>query len=386
MIHIVDKHQCCGCTSCQVACPQDAIEMRPDALGFQYPVVNNDRCINCGLCEKACAFNPFYDQESHFSEPNVFAARLRDEQELIKSRSGGLFYALARHYIEIGGIVYGAAFNGVSEVVHKRITTIEDLQQLRGCKYVQSNLDRVFDFIIDDLKKGRSVLFSGTGCQVAGLHSLLKTKNINDSRLILCDIICHGVPSPYAWREHIKYIEKKYHGTVETVNFRDKSLGWKASVSSFKLAGGQIIHSSLFNEAFINHYLNRLSCGTCYFANLKRPGDITLGDFWGIEKVKPEWFTDDKGASLVLINTHKGKMAFDSVTNELNIVESNTEECIQLNLQKPSAVSTYRENFETAFAKRGYVYAMREYGDLSFKRLFNKKFIALKSKVKQLIR
>lgn len=233
MIQITDKSQCCGCTACASICAHDAITMQPDALGFLYPVVDKDKCVDCGLCEKVCAFNDHYDTSLNLPKPDAYAARHKDMKEVETSRSGAAFIAISDYVLENGGVVYGAGYTDHFRVVHKRATTKEERDEFKGSKYVQSDMNTVFRQVKKDLKDGLAVLFSGTPCQTAGLHSYVGRKL--REHLILVDIVCHGVPSPYMWRDYIAYLEKKQGDKICWVNFRDKQkFGWKAHHETFK--------------------------------------------------------------------------------------------------------------------------------------------------------
>lgn len=305
MINIKDKALCCGCTACASICPKEAITMVPDVLGFKYPEVDTSKCIECGLCEKICSFNENYDKTLNLHEPVIFAARHNDIHEVETSRSGAAFIAISDYVLENGGIVYGVGYKDHFKVVHKRATTKEERNEFKGSKYVQSDLDGIFKQVKEDLKEGYTVLFSGTPCQTAGLNSFVG-KKLREN-LILVDIVCHGVPSPYIWRDYLAYIEKKYKNRVLKVDFRDKSrVGWSGHVESFVFENGEKIESKIYTDLFYKHIMLRPSCGNCHYTNLKRPSDITLADFWGWEKTNPNINIDDKGISLMLINSAKG--------------------------------------------------------------------------------
>lgn len=232
-----DKADCCGCTACASICNHDAISMESDALGFLYPKVDESKCTNCGLCEKVCAFNADYDKSLNFSTPEAYAARHKDMNEIMRSRSGAIFVAISDYILEQGGIVYGAGYKDHFRVAHKRATTKEERDEFRGSKYVQSDLTGVFRQVKQDLKNGMTVLFSGTPCQTSGLNSYVG-KKLREN-LILIDIVCHGVPGPYIWRDYLAYLEKKQGDTISVVNFRDKEkYGWKAHKETFKFKGG----------------------------------------------------------------------------------------------------------------------------------------------------
>lgn len=233
MIEIKDPKDCCGCTACVSICPHEAIYMEPTPLGFLYPKVDVSKCVECGLCEKVCQFNDNYDRSLNLSEPIAYAARHKDMNEIMKSRSGAAFAAISDYILEQGGVVYGAGYKDHFRVAHKRATTKEERDEFRGSKYVQSDLTGVFKSVKGDLKKGLTVLFSGTPCQTAGLNSFVG-KRLREN-LILIDIVCHGVPGPYLWRDYLSYLEKKMGSEAYYVNFRDKEeYGWQNHVESFK--------------------------------------------------------------------------------------------------------------------------------------------------------
>lgn len=237
MIIIKDQADCCGCTACASVCNHDAITMEPDALGFLYPKVDESKCVECGLCEKVCAFNDNYDKSLNLPKPDAYAARHKDMDEVMKSRSGAAFVAISDYILEQGGVVYGAGYKDHFRVTHKRATTKEERDEFRGSKYVQSDLTGVFRMVKQDLKNGLTVLFSGTPCQTSGLNSYVG-KKLREN-LVLIDIVCHGVPSPYIWRDYIDYLEKKQSDIIKIVNFRDKEkYGWKAHHETFIFRGG----------------------------------------------------------------------------------------------------------------------------------------------------
>lgn len=239
MIEIKDKADCSGCTACASICAHDAITMQPDALGFLYPVVDEAKCVDCGLCERVCAFNDHYDTTLNLPQPNAYAARHKDMHEVETSRSGAAFIAISDYVLERGGVVYGAGYADHFRVVHKRATCIGERDEFKGSKYVQSDMRGVFRQVKKDLKEGLTVLFSGTPCQTAGLNSYIG-KKLRD-RLILVDIVCHGVPGPYLWRDYLAYLEKKQGSQICWVNFRDKQeYGWKAHKETFKFVNNGV--------------------------------------------------------------------------------------------------------------------------------------------------
>lgn len=381
MIQITNKSQCCGCTACFSICRHDAITMQADALGFLYPVVDKDKCVNCGLCEKVCAFNEHYDISLNLPQADAYAARHKDIKEVETSRSGAAFIAISDYVIENGGVVYGVGYTDHFRVVHKRAITKEQRNEFKGSKYVQSDLDHIFRQVMKDLKDGLTVLFSGTPCQTAGLNSYIG-KKLREN-LILVDIICHGVPGPYIWRDYIAYLEKKQEDIICWVNFRDKQLfGWKAHHETFKFVrGGEMS----FTHTFYKHIMFRHSCGVCPYTNIKRPSDITIADFWGWEKIDPEINKDDKGVSLILINTEKGRELFNAVKDCMTVIPAQLEDCLQANLQLPTVPHPKRMEFEHDYQQKGFLFAMKKYGDLGWRCQMNRIFRILRNLIRKIV-
>lgn len=361
MIRIEKPENCCGCSACKSICPKQVITMEPDALGFLYPKVNVDKCIDCGLCEKVCAFNDHYDTSLNFNVPLAFGARHKKMQEIEQSRSGAAFIALSDWILDNGGVVYGAGYKDHFRVAHKRATTKQERDEFRGSKYVQSDMGDVFNQVKTDLKNGLRVLFSGTGCQVAGLSSFIGKKYRDN--LYLVDIVCHGVPGPFIWRDYLNYLEKRKGGTVTSVNFRDKGkFGWTAHKETFQF--DKPFSTDMWTFVFYKHIMFRHSCEICHFANLKRPSDITIADFWGWQKTDPNFNADDKGCSLILCNTEKGLGWFNFCKKDLNWMPAEIENCIQPNLQNPSKMHRNRMNFERDYKRFGFRYVLYRYGNI----------------------
>lgn len=360
MIKIADPKDCCGCTACASICAHDAITMEPDALGFLYPKVDESKCVECGLCEKVCQFNDHYDCSLNLKEPIAYAARHKDIDEVMKSRSGAAFVAISDYILEQGGVVYGAGYKDHFRVVHKRATNKEERDEFRGSKYVQSDLTGVFRQVKEDLRNGLTILFSGTPCQTSGLNAFVG-KRLRE-KLILVDIVCHGVPGPFLWRDYLAFIEKKQGDTISVVNFRDKELfGWTAHKESYKFKmGGK---KMTFTYLFYKHIMFRHSCEVCHFTNTHRPSDITLADFWGWENNVPEMNVDNKGISLVLLNTEKGKIIFEQARKSLDARQVNLESSLQPNLIQPTRIHPSRMTFEEDYKNKGFEYVLKKYDE-----------------------
>lgn len=318
-----NKSECCGCSACQQICGHNAIEMKADSEGFIFPVKNLSACVNCGLCEKVCSFaSPVYKNKTL----GVYAAMTKSTSERCKSSSGALFYILAKKVIEQGGIVYGAIIDKDMQVRHAEASKIDELQNLRGSKYVQSTLNDTFKTIRRKLHDGKLVYFTGTGCQVSGLKSFLMKDYDN---LITSDLVCHGVPNQKLFNKHISYLEHKHKGKVIGYQFRDnKNWGGCETVTIAKTSGNThtfrlpTYNLSPFLYSFMYGMTSRMSCYECPFAKVPRQGDITLADYWGVKKYFP-YLDTSHGVSLVLANTPKGNLLLESLKEDLIIEESN---------------------------------------------------------------
>ena len=284
--------------------------MKIDEEGFWYPVVDKVKCIECGLCEKRC---PILNDRSIENTPQACACYNNDEEIRKESSSGGIFTLLASYIIDNGGIVYGAAFNQNFEVEHIEVTNKQDLSKLRGSKYVQSKLGNTYSKIKEHLNQNKLVYFSGTPCQIDGLLCFLNKKYDN---LICQDIVCHGVPSPKIWKHYLKKFDLEKNAKI---SFRDKSTGWDSYSFSIKQENNSFKELSRQNEymkVFLKDLCLRPSCYDCHSKSLHRNSDITLADFWGIKEICPEMY-DNKGTSLVFINSNKGKKLFDKILKDI---------------------------------------------------------------------
>ncbi len=375
---------CCGCTACKSICPYNAITMHPDKMGFLYPNIDMSACVDCGLCERVCAFNNNYNKSLNLPLPEVFAVRHKDLNEISSSRSGAAFIALSDWILEQGGIVYGAGYTDHFRVVHKRADSKEERNEFKGSKYVQSDLNNTFEEIKRELIKGKIVLFSGTPCQTSGLASFVGSKY--REKLYLIDIVCHGVPSPSVWKDYLRFIENKIGEKAISVDFRDKTeLGWAAHKESFTFASKKIYRKT-YTYMFYEHIMFRPSCEVCYFTNLVRPSDVTLADFWGWEKTDSTFNKDDKGVSLVLCNTNKGQDLFMKVASNLHIIKTEISKCIQPNLLNPSVFNPNWRDFESQYINKGFEYVAKRYGDLGFRYLFKRLKQRSKTAIKLIFR
>ncbi len=309
----INPSLCSGCNACYNICPKQAIMMQENVEGFKYPQIDKKKCINCGLCLKVCPIN--IPQYKNNPDPDCFAAAANDSLRQ-DSSSGAIFPLLALSFLKNGGVVCGAAFNESMEVEHIIIDNEDDLTKLKGSKYVQSNTKKCYSQIAKLLNKGNNVLFSGTPCQVAALNAFLQKKYDN---LLTIDIVCHGTPSPLVYKKYLSELTAFNNEKILNTNFRNKIKGWtpyylttKTTITTYSTE----VRQSDFMQAFLKNLSLRKSCATCPFATLPRQGDITLGDFWKIEKYNSK-LNDNKGTSLVLINSDKGNSCFKQIKNQL---------------------------------------------------------------------
>lgn len=345
------------------SCPEGAIKMVRDEEGFLYPQVNDALCKGCSLCISVCPFRTGYETKDNFEEPLVFAAKHKSLEIRKTSTSGGLFTALSNHVLANGGAVYGAGFDESFHVCHQKAETACERDRLKGSKYVQSDLGRTFPDVKEQLEKGRMILFTGTPCQTAGLNAYLSRSY---DGLILCDLVCHGTPSPMVWQDFVRFIEQRQNSALAEYRFRDKGNGWHTPRPYAAFENGSILCDSpsvrAFDSIFYQHLALRPSCHSCVFTNFRRPSDITIADFWGIEQCLPE-FDDNSGVSLVLINTEKGKSVFNLIKNGLDFMESNPEDCVkrQAHLTAPATPSPRRNAFWADYHTHGIAYILKKY-------------------------
>lgn len=299
--------------------------MQADNEGFLYPNVDESKCVECGLCERVCnELNPFGERQPI----KVLAAINKDEQIRLKSSSGGIFHILAERTIGEGGVVFGARFDDDWQVVIDYTDNMKGVESFMGSKYVQARMDSAYSDAKRFLNEGRKVLFSGTPCQVAGLHKFLRKQYDN---LLTVDLICHGTPSPKVWRMYLEDVIRREQ-LISSVEFRNKAKGWKNFSFSLQYNEDDQSVSMLipfmqnhFLKAFLKDIILRPSCYDCKAKSCSSQSDITIADFWGIETVFPD-MDDDKGTGLVFINTEKGQSHFDISKME---VRETTYECVK---------------------------------------------------------
>ena len=316
MIRITDKSRCCGCTACMSICPVQCIVMRRDREGFDYPVANPDLCISCGRCEEICPMTSDKEAAGHLE-----AIAARNAEFMHGSSSGGVFPVLARKVIDAGGSVYGAVMNPDLTVSHAEASDMSGIEAMRGSKYVQSELYAAYDDVRCSLEQGQKIMFTGTPCQVAGLKSYLGRDHED---LLLVDCACHGVPGPGLWEKYVKALGKKYRMPINEISFRGKERSWRKY--EFVVSGPQhkvsVPHAKdPYMLLFLQDMTLRPSCYACPLRNGGSGSDLTLADLWNVAEVAPE-MNDDKGASLILVNTEKGRRMLETVSLDAVPVDS----------------------------------------------------------------
>lgn len=301
--------------------------MQADAEGFLYPHIVVSKCVICGMCQKAC---PSINPAEARCPRSVYAAMAKDDALRLASSSGGVFSLLAGEILTKGGVVFGAAFDYNDwHVYHKPVETEVELAELRGSKYVQSDIGDCYRQVKAFLNAGRPVLFTGTPCQIAALNKFLSVqKGTPLDNLLRVDVVCHAVPSPIAWR---KYLEKRASHIytdrvgglrdIRRISSRRKNCGWKRYSLSLGFANGKeylsVFRDDSFMRGFLAELYNRPSCHNCPCKALKSGSDITIADYWGVAAKLPD-MDDDKGTSLVLVNTEKGASSFSAISGALN--------------------------------------------------------------------
>lgn len=334
MIQVIEKAKCCGCNACGDACSKQAISFKIDIEGFWYPEVDKDKCINCGMCEKVCPIINIEElKKNDLPRSECYAAEHKNLEVIFDSTSGGLFSALADIMYKTGGYVGGAVFNDDFTVRQYISNNKSDLQRLRSSKYLQSNSVGFYRQVKQLLASGEKVLVCGTPCQMVALRAFLHKDYEN---LIIADFICRGINSPKVWLKYIKSFEERYGSPVVYVKAKSKEYGWRNLTQKVILADGRHIYETREQSNFTKGYLQtnaycRPSCYDCKFKGFPRISDITLADFWGIEKIAQS-MEKDLGTSLVMVNSQKGKAFFEKAKARAKTIQVPFESVLAGNL------------------------------------------------------
>ena len=359
MIDKVSVQECAICGACINACPVDAISLGKVHLDFRYPQINEDICIHCSQCEKAC---PILGNKGKPGEgyPVAFAAKSENDPMRMRSSSGGVFYELADQMLRDGGYVCGAVFDDEFHVKHILSDAKEDILRMMGSKYAQSDVGYCYREVKDMLEKGCKVLFSGCPCQVAGLRTFLGKEYPN---LVLVELICHGIPSDHMLQTYIGMQERKYGARLTRMEFRNKKKGWHNSSVRMEFGHHRTYSKPIAADAYMNGFLGSVTlkptCYQCHFRNFTAGSDIILGDFWGAEVELPE--DDNKGISAILVNSGKGMDIIDRCN--LALTPANVETVIRYNknLLCSAAPSPQRSSFYASADTNGLEEAIRRY-------------------------
>lgn len=365
MMHISYSEKCTGCSACVCICPHNCINLTRNLEGFMYPSVEEKNCVNCGLCVAVCPIENHNLQESKKAVAYISSNEVREQ-----STSGGFFTVLSDYILDNNGVIYGAVYDTDFMVCHIRGDNSTDRNMMRTSKYVQSDIGDVYIKVQEDLNNNVMVLFSGTPCQIAGLYNYLNQKRVPKNKLVTCDLVCHGVPSPLIWKEYLHFLKKKYDDEVVSVNFRDKELGWHKPQLKIEFRE----HTQKLTEAkdpfynlFYSNCILRHSCHTCEYAKKDRIADFTMADCWGIENNLSQ-YDDNRGCSLILLNNERAvDIFFQVVKNRKDIFfDIDVDSLRQPHLKRAAAKSSKRELFWKEYENKGFFFVMNKYGYYSW--------------------
>lgn len=360
--------------------------MVSDNEGFLYPETNMSICVNCELCKKTC---PIITKQISINTPTAYACINKDENIRLQSSSGGVFTLLAENTINNGGIVFGAKFDDDFNLVHSYTETLDGISDFRGSKYVQSDIGETYKIVKCFLDSGKKVLFTGTPCQIGGLTSYLKKGYEN---LLCVDLICHGVPSPMVFKKYRLELENRYGSKVQLISFRRKDYGWNLFSIFFRFNNGkeyiEPLSKDIFMQGFLNDLYLRPSCYACNFKTLNRQSDISLADFWGVERILPE-FNDNKGTSLIFVNSKKGEIIFKNLQDKMISTSVEVEKAIEYNTSAIKSVTCNhkRKSFFKNFSSNTWEISklIKKYLKISISKRIYSRIIILLSKVKRKI-
>lgn len=360
------KEDCCGCSACCSICPQQAITMKPDEEGFLYPEIEQTACVDCGCCAAICPITVGGNYKKS-GIPKFYVARHKSPAVLRNSTSGGVFTALSEVVLRQNGVVYGADYDDQFRVGHQRAQTREQRDRLRISKYVQSDIGDTYAQIKVDLQAGFPVLFTGTPCQAAGLRAYIGNSPLA-ARLYVCDLICHSIPSPLIWEEYKTLLERESGGKLVNVQFRSKKYVWSRENSNkgflFRTDNGLEQEDDRFYQLFFKAgTITRPSCSQCRFTDIQRVSDLTIADYWGIEKYSPDWYSP-LGVSVILVNSPQGAELFEECRYDLVTEERPREESLseQKRLREPGKLPERRSLFWEDYRRWGFDYVIRELG------------------------
>jgi coenzyme F420-reducing hydrogenase beta subunit len=379
-VNSISYNDCSGCKSCADICPEGSIAFVTDDKGFWFPVIEQNKCIDCGLCYNRCPVNTEF---KNLNAPiSVYACFNSNKTERLESTSGGAFTALAKVILEQKGVICGCRYTENFDAEHIIIDDEEKLNLLRQSKYYQSDTEKIYSKVKQYLVAGVDVLFAGTPCQNAGLRSFLNNQEYDN--LYQTDFICRGIISPLVFHNYLSSLEKKKGAKAVSVQFKNKDYGWHRFGTKIMFENGEVYYEDRYHDSYMVSYLQynltiRDSCYNCKFKGVKRFSDLTLADFWGIEDVDNS-MDQDLGTSMVMVNTIKGKRLFDSVEN-LVIKQKEVSDVINGNPYMLGTVpkSQNREAFFDLMNAQNYDAAIKRYAE-------RPTYIRIYSKAKNLIK
>lgn len=359
---ITEKSKCSGCSACQNICPKGAISMRHEPEST-YPCIDPAKCVECGLCVKVCPANKGSARESKTDTgkiyPIVYACRLKDNEMIKTSTSGGAFIALAKKAISMGGVVFGAVWEKDFRVTISSAQTNAELTAMQGSKYVESNVQFSFRETAAALKEGKVCLYTALPCQIAGLLSYLTMRKINCENLYTADLVCHGTPSEVLYLSYLKHYEASKNVKLRQVNHRYKNKNWNSLVPidcAYISKNGKKKAFAAFKDGYLNGFLQgkiyKDSCYDCSYASMPRIADFTLADFTGLGAAKKYKNNYKAGVSQLIINTQKGKSFFETIKDDLIFEERELYEALFFNRQlwkpsrKPKDADNIRQDFK----------------------------------------
>lgn len=360
-INVTDEGNCCGCLACMAVCPTNAISKTENERGFIVPTIDDSKCINCGFCLRTCDFKKEHKEQSN--NKRAYALIFSDKKVLRKSTSGGAFTALSDVVLRGSGFVVGSVMEDDFTVHHVITNDSGCRNRMRGSKYVQSDIHEIFHPIKDLLLRGEKVMFSGTPCQCAALRSFLGQEYDN---LIVVDLLCHGVPNNNLFKEHIYYLEKYYGKKIVEYSFRDKKYGWDSYTNVVRLSNNRE-KAKWINQVFYSFFVNsvslRPSCFNCVYRSYHRYSDITIGDFWGYNRIAEK--KNKKGVSLVIVHSDKGQSLIEDSAQFAKIHEIEVDK-IKKNIQiKPTSTKLNKDAFWKKYQDAGYSGLVHKYFDNS---------------------
>lgn len=342
----VNEKKCTGCGACQNICPKDCIVLTKDSEGFRYPKIDTRKCTDCGLCEKVCPIGEKAGSRNRSAIPKAYAAYSKEEEVRAKSMTAGIAYLCGRYVISQGGVVFGVVGDVLHKVEHKKAATLEELSPMRGSKYLQSDTGYIYREVKAELLTGKTVLFTGTPCQAAGLYGYLGKEYDN---LYTLDLICHGVPSEMVLKKYITELEEE-KGSKVTAFYRDKEMGWRPTCFSYVFADGSKIsqrgHDNPYNRCFITNIITRKSCQNCDYAKIPRVADVSVGDYLQKDKARIH-DRENKGLSLITVNSAKGSALLAQIMPQICAAEYPLEEVAKESehLAKPPKRNIYRRTY-----------------------------------------